>query len=209
MTGNGGVESRADRFAVPDAFGQSHVQLCDIVTRVGRNPFRHPAVFAWDGQLGQFLSITSRPFDIQLLPLHRGARGGGELEIALVPVDFEQERCPPVHAATDLKGYDGTVTDNAVHDELVGRGLRDQFAGFLERYAIRLALDKRGQLAKLAQAVAERVDRVAAGNGQQIGAVSGICLVGTIYRWSPIRSAANQRRRQDAADIALGNEVFE
>ena len=110
---------------------------------------------------------------------------------------------------TDLKGYDCAITDNAVHDELVGRGLRDQFAGFLERYAVPLAHDKGGQLAKLAQAVAECVDRVAAGNGQQIGAVSGICLVGTVlYRWSPIRSAANHRRRQDAADIALGNEVF-
>src|SRR5436853_3115967 len=68
--------------------------------------------------------------------------------------------------------------------------------------------DKGGQLAKLAQAVAERVNRVAAGDGQQIGAVSGICLVGTVYGWSPIRSTANHRRGQDAADIALGNEVF-
>jgi hypothetical protein len=33
-------------------------------------------------------------------------------------------------------------------------------AGFLERYAVVLARDKGGQLAKLAQAVAERVDRV-------------------------------------------------
>jgi hypothetical protein len=51
---------------------------------------------------------------------------------------------------TDLKGYDGTVTYNAVHDELVGRSLRNQFAGFLERYAVPLAHDKGGQFAKLA-----------------------------------------------------------
>ena len=74
-------------------------------------------------------------------------------------MDFEQERCPPVHAATDLKGYDSTVTHNAVHNELVGRGLCDQFAGFLDMYAVALAYDERGKLAKLAQAVAERVVR--------------------------------------------------
>jgi hypothetical protein len=66
-------------------------------------------------------------------------------------VDLEQERCPPLHAATDLKGYDGAVTDNAVHDELVGRGLGDQFAGFLDRYAAALAYYERGKLAKFTQ----------------------------------------------------------
>jgi hypothetical protein len=77
-------------------------------------------------------------------------------------VNLEQERCPPVHAATDLKGYDSSVTDDTAHDELVGHGLGDRFAGLLDRYAIALAHDERGKLAKLAQAIAERVDRVAA-----------------------------------------------
>src|SRR5271155_1561674 len=208
MPSDGSVEPGIDGFAVPDVFGQSRVELCDIVTRVGRNPFRHPAIFAWDGHLGQFPRMTSRPFHIQFQPLHRGACGGGELEVALFAVDFEQERCPPVHATTDLKGYDSTVTDNAVHDELVGRGLCDQFAGFLDRYAVALAYYERGKLAKFAQAVAERVDRVAASNGQQIGAVSEIGLVGTVYRGSPIRGAADHRRRQNAADIDLGDQVL-
>jgi hypothetical protein len=66
-------------------------------------------------------------------------------------LDFEQERYPPVHAATDLKGYDSAVSDNTVHDELVGRGLCDQFAGFLDRNAVALAYYERGKLAKFAQ----------------------------------------------------------
>jgi hypothetical protein len=55
------------------------------------------------GSFDQFLRITSRPFHLQFLPLHRCARRGGELEVALLAVDFEQERRPSVHAATDLK----------------------------------------------------------------------------------------------------------
>src|SRR3984893_10500208 len=91
MTGNGGIESRANGFAISNAFRQSRVKLSDIVTRVGRDPLRNPAVFAWYGQLSEFLRITSIPSHIQFLPLHRGPRGGRQLEVALVPVDLEQE----------------------------------------------------------------------------------------------------------------------
>jgi hypothetical protein len=73
MTSDGGIESRADGFAISNAFGQSRVELSDIVTRVGRHPFRHPAVFAWYGQRSEFLLITSSPPHIQFLPLHRGS----------------------------------------------------------------------------------------------------------------------------------------
>src|SRR5438132_11614115 len=109
MTSDGSIKSRADRFAVPDAFRQSRVKLSDIVTRVGRDPFRNPAVFAWYGQLSEFLLIPSSPSYIQFLPLHRGSRGGRQLEVALVPVALEQERRPSLHPAAHLKGYDRTV----------------------------------------------------------------------------------------------------
>src|ERR1700719_476791 len=129
MTGNGGIESRANRFAISNAFRQSRVKLSDIVTRVGRDPFRHPAVFAWYGQLGEFLLIPSSPSHIQFLPLHRCPRGRRQLEVAQVPMNLEQERRSSVHPATDLKGYDRTVSDNPIDDKLVGHGLGDQFAG--------------------------------------------------------------------------------
>jgi hypothetical protein len=38
-------------------------------------------------------------------------------------VDLEQEGRPSIHAATDLKGHDRTVSDNAIDDELVGEVL--------------------------------------------------------------------------------------
>src|ERR1700730_9155867 len=67
------IESGANRFAISNAFRQSRVELSDIVTRVGCDPFRNPAVFAWYGQLGEFLLTTSSPSHIQFLPLHRGS----------------------------------------------------------------------------------------------------------------------------------------
>ena len=154
MTSDGGIESRANRFAISNPFRQSRVKLRDIVTRIVREAFRNPAVFDRNRQLGQFLGITSRPFYPQFLPLHGGSRSGGELEVALFAMDLEQERRPSVHAATDLKGYGGTLSDNPVDDDLVGHGLGDQLAGFLERYAVALAHDERGKLAKFAEAVA-------------------------------------------------------
>ena len=69
-------------------------------------------------------------------------------------MDLEQERRPSVHPATDLKGYDRTVSDNAIDDELVGRGLGDQLADFLDRDAIALANDECGKLTKFAEATA-------------------------------------------------------
>src|SRR5260370_33736258 len=101
MTSDGSIKSRADRFAVPDAFRQSRVKLGDIVTRVGRDPFRNPAVFAWYGQLSEFLLITSSPSHIQFLPLHRGSRGGCQLDVALGPAALEPERRATAHSAPD------------------------------------------------------------------------------------------------------------
>jgi hypothetical protein len=66
-----------------------------------------------------------------------------QLEVALVPVDLEQERRPSVHPATDLKGYDRTVSDNAIDDELVGHSLGHQLAGFLDRDTVALTPTQR------------------------------------------------------------------
>src|ERR1700720_1904276 len=195
MTSDGSIKSRAGRFAVPNAFGQPRIKLSDIVTRVGGDPFRHPAVFAWWGQFGEFLLIPASPSHIQFLPLHRGPRGSRQAEIALVPVNLEQERRSSVHAATDLKGYDRTVSDNAIDDKLVGHSLGHQLAGFLDRDTVALAHDECGKLAKFAETITQRIDRMTAGDRQQVGAVREIGLVGTVYGGSPIRGTADHRRR--------------
>ena len=70
----------------------------------------------------------------------------------MVPVDLEQERRPSVHPATDLKGYDRAVSDNAIDDELVGHGLGHQLAGFRDRDTVALAHDECGKLAKFKRA---------------------------------------------------------
>ena len=160
MTSNCSIEVGTDRFAVPDALSHSRVKLRDIVAGVGRDPSRNPAEFAWNGQLGELLLIASSPSDIEFLPLHRCPRSRRQLEVALFAVDLEQERRPSVHATANLKGNYGTVSDNTVDDELVGHGLCDDFAGFLDRNAVALAHDAGGELAKFAKAIASRIDRM-------------------------------------------------
>src|SRR5580704_9244405 len=47
-----------------------------------------------------------------------------------------------------------------------------------------------------------------AGDRQQVGAVREIGLVSTVYAGSPIRGAADHRRRQNATDKAIGDQVL-
>ena len=54
----------------------------------------------------------------------------------------------------NLKGYDRTVSDNAIDDELVGGSLGDQLAAFLDRDTVALAHDECGKLTKFAEATA-------------------------------------------------------
>jgi hypothetical protein len=69
-------------------------------------------------------------------------------------MDLEQEGRPSIHATTNLKGHDRTVSDNAIDDELVGGSLGDQLAGFLDRDTVALAHDECGKLTKFAEATA-------------------------------------------------------
>ncbi len=95
----------------------------------------------------------------------------------MVPVDLEPERRPSIHPATDLKGYDRTVSDNTIDDKLVRHGLGDQFVGFLDKYAVALAHDESGKLTKFAKAIAQRIDRMAASDRQQVGAIGVVGLI--------------------------------
>ncbi len=74
---------------------------------------------------------------------------------------------------------------------------------------VALADRERAKLAKFAEAIAQRVDRVAAGDRHQIGAVGAVGLVGAVERGPPVRGAADHRRRQHAADIALGDQILD
>jgi hypothetical protein len=150
MTSDGGIESRADGSAISNAFRQSHVELGDIVARVRRHPFRHPAIFGGNGQIGECRVIISRRFKVQFLALHGSTRSGRELEVATFPMDLEQKLGSAPQAAPDLKGYDRTVSDNAIDDELVGGSLCDHLVCSLERDAVALAHHEGGKFLEAA-----------------------------------------------------------
>ena len=103
MTSNSGIEARADGFALADAFGQSHVELGDIISRVRWHPFRQPAIIGGNRQICECRVITPRPFKVQFLALHGSTRSGRELEVATFSVDLEQKLGSAPHAAPDLE----------------------------------------------------------------------------------------------------------
>src|SRR5580700_338324 len=154
MAGDGRGEAGAGGLALADALGQMRIKLPDIVRGPRWHPVRHPAVFRRNRKVGQLLDLALRALQLQLLPLHRGARGGGERQVALVAVDLEKELGATCHTAADLERYDGAIPDNPVDDELVGRSLGDHLAGSLQWDAVALAHRESGQLAEFSQAVA-------------------------------------------------------
>ncbi len=64
------------------------------------------------------------------------------------------------------------------------------------------------QLAELAQAMAQRIDLMAAGDRHQGGAVRAIGLVSAVDRRAPVRGTADHRRGQHPSDIARGDQVL-
>ena len=75
-------------------------------------------------------------------------------------MDLEQEGCPSVHASTDLKGHDRTVSDNAIDDELeIGKGFDQRAAGKLRQAYVPPLVDgtdRGGRKAVTAQLLGDR-----------------------------------------------------
>src|SRR6266550_4413277 len=126
MADDGRIKAGAGGLAVSDALGELGVELRYVVARIRSEPLRDPPVFAGHRQKGECRALAPRALQVQLLALHRGARGGGEREVTLCPVDLEQEIGPARHAAADLERHDRPTPYDAVDDDLVGRGLRDR-----------------------------------------------------------------------------------
>jgi len=166
MAGYCRVKAGAHRFAVADGLAELRVQLRDIIGVFRGHPFRDPPVFCRNRQLGEGGTDAARPLQHQRLALHRVARGRGQHEVAFLAMDLEQEVGSAPHAAAYLKRHDGAIAGNAADCDLVGDGLNYHLAGFGQWYAVALA-DRIGrQLAELAKAMAQRIDRMPAGDRQ-------------------------------------------
>ena len=67
---------------------------------------------------------------------------------------------------------------------------------------------ERSNLTKLAEAMAKRIDRMAAGDCQKVGAIGSVGLVGAVDRGSPVRGAGDHCRRKYPANIPIGDEIL-
>ena len=93
----------------------------------------------------------------------------------MVAVSVKSPRSP-VNLEQEL-GCRGSCRRDDVDDQLVRHVLGDRFAGGFERDAVALADREGGQLAEFAEAVAQRINLVTAGDREQVGAVCAICLM--------------------------------
>ena len=53
----------------------------------------------------------------------------------------------------------------------------------------------------------QRVDLMAARDGQEVGAIGTVGLIGAVDRGAPVRGATDHRRRENATDMALRYQV--
>jgi hypothetical protein len=105
-------------------------------------------------------------------------RGGGDPQRAVSAVDLPEEAGAAGHCLADMNAGGRPRGEGADDRDLVGRRLRDLFAGLFDLDE-RLAQVRHGrQLGELAQHKLEGVEAVADGDGEQVGAVGVVEHVG-------------------------------
>jgi hypothetical protein len=98
MAPDGGIKARGNRLAIADALRQMRVELRNVVPRgLWRTPGA-PGNISPELAVRPTLLPALRALNRQLLTWHRGAGRGGELQIALLPIDLEQSRCSGIIA---------------------------------------------------------------------------------------------------------------
>src|SRR4051794_40428972 len=78
----------------------------------------------------------------------------------------------------------------------------------MQRDLVALAHHQTRDLAKLAEAIAQSIYLVAAGDRHQVRAIGAVGLVSAVDRGAPVWRAADHRRRQDPADIAVRDQIL-
>src|SRR5437867_12329959 len=149
----GGAEMRSLAIVA----GETRVRLGDVCARALR---RRPPILLWHGQdLERGLRAPAAAY--VHLPNLGLAAGGGELQIALAAVDLpEQVRAARDPAAiVDREG--GAALEQSADGHLIIRGHRLALAGLRDREGLSTHRHGGRELSNLAEAVAQRVRRVA------------------------------------------------
>src|SRR5436190_1039766 len=198
-------EGRAEMRSLAIVAGETRVRLRDVGAGALRR--RPPIVLRHGQELERGLRALAAAY-VQLPDLGLAA-GGCELQIALAAVDLpEQVRTAREPAAiVDREG--GAALEQSADGHLIIRVHRLALARPSDRE--RLSAYRHGgrELSDLAEAVAQRVRRVADCDREHRRAVLPVVEVGVerLHRRSPAHSRADQGGGEDLTDVALLDQV--
>src|SRR5947208_11893482 len=150
-------KGRAEMRPLAIVAGETRVRLGDIGARALR---RRPPILLWHGNVLERGLRALAPADVQLPDLGLAA-GGGELQIALAAVDLPEQ----IRAARDSTAIvdreGGAALEQSADGHLIIRGHRLTLASLRDREGLSAHRHGGRELADLAEAVAERIRRVA------------------------------------------------
>src|SRR5438093_9129012 len=181
--------------------GEPRVRLRDVGARALR---RRPPILLWHEQELERGLRAPAAANVQLPDLGLAA-GGGELQIALAAVDLPEQVRAPRDAAAIVDREGGAAVEQSADGHLIIRGHRLALARLRDREG--LAAHRHGcrELADLAEAVTQRIRRVADCDREHRRAVLPVVEVSVerLHRWSPTHSRANQGGGEHLTDVAL------
>src|SRR5436190_6270840 len=199
------LESGTEIGSLAIVAGETRVRLRDVGARALR---RRPPILLWHEQELERGLRAPAAANVQLPDLGLAA-GGGELQIAFAAVDLPEQVRAARDAAAIVDREGGAALEQSADGHLIVRGHRLALARPRDREGLSAHRHGGRELADLAEAVTQRVRRVAERDREHRRTVLLVVEVGVegLHRRSPAHSRADQRGGEDLADVALRDQV--
>ena len=210
-----GVEARLLALALADrpifyrpifyGLGEQRVHLADIDRLARRGAGRGDGEAFRHRDRRQRVALL-RPLQRDLAQLRRVLAGDDQR--AVTTVDLHAVAAAGVRNGADMHRRHRAAVEAAADQDVVGRGDVEQRVGAGVEPLLRLGRHHRRQPGEIAGDEAHRVDRVAVGDGQRVGAERGVALPGAVRRPGQ-HALAHQAdmHRQHLADIARRDQL--
>src|SRR5438445_7943480 len=202
------IERGAEMRSLAIVAGKTRVCLGDVGGRA-RTLRRRPSILLRHGQdLERGLpALTAAYGHLEDLGL---AAGGGELQIALGAVDLPEQVRAARNAAAIVDRERGPALKQAADQHLIIRGHGLAFAGPRDREGLSAHCHGGRELSYFAEAVTQRVRRVAERDRKHRRAVFLFVEVGVVRlnRWPPAHSRTDQCCGEHLTDVPLLDQVM-
>src|SRR6266702_5802149 len=199
------VERRSEMCSLAIVASEPRVRLGNVGGRALRR--RPPILLRHDQHLERGLRAPAATYShLEYLGL---ASSRGELQIALSAVDLPEQVRAARNAAAIVDRYRGPALEQSADQHLIIRGHATALARPRDREGLSAQGHGGRELSDLAEAVTQRVRRVAERDREHRRAVFLVVEVGVVrlHRWSPAHSRTDQRGGEHLTDVTLPDQV--